>query len=63
MTSRYDASWVCVRAGELGVCGRCTAQQSNGVNSHLCGSRMNESACSIPSYFGRSERANSPEPP
>ena len=29
-----------------------SAQQSNGVNSHLCGSRMNESACSMPSYFG-----------
>ena len=29
----------------------------------MCGSRMNESACSSPSYFGRSERAKMPDPP
>jgi hypothetical protein len=39
------------------------AQQSNGVNNHLRGSRMNESACSSPLHIGRSERARMPDPP
>ena len=62
MTSRYDASWVWVALASSGS-RYSSAQQSNGVNSHLCGSRMNESACSRPLYFGRSERAKMPEPP
>ena len=28
----------------------------------MCGSRMNESACSSPCYLGRRERAKMPEP-
>ena len=51
MTSRYEASCVCVARASSGS-RYSSAQQSNGVNNHLCGSRMNESACSSPAYFG-----------
>jgi hypothetical protein len=40
-----------------------SAQQLNGVNSHLCASSMNKSARSSPRYLGRRERAKMPEPP
>src|SRR6476661_4242210 len=39
-----------------------SAQQSNGAKSHLCGSTMNESACSMPSKRWRTEGAARPAP-
>ena len=39
--------------------GRASAHESNGENSHLCGSTMNESACSIPANLPRALGAHS----